>query len=54
MYYAAEAYRNKIVYEYFKDCPDKPKFTHDHKQNYFYQTTTGGPIKAVKVQHVST
>lgn len=24
-----EAYRNKVVYEYFKDCPDKPRFKHD-------------------------
>lgn len=44
----AEAYRNKVVYEYFKDCPDKPKFSLDHKTEYFLATTTGGPIKETK------
>lgn len=50
MIFIAEAYRNKTVYEYFKDCPNKPKFTHDDPASYYLQITTGGPIKAKRKQ----
>ena len=43
-----EAYRNRAIYDYFKDCPDKPKYTYDDNAEYFFRTTTGGPIKGVK------
>ncbi|CDW71946.1 UNKNOWN [Stylonychia lemnae] len=49
-----EAYRNKVVYEFFKDCPDKPRFRHKEKTSYYLQTTTGGPIRAIKTQYISS
>ena len=50
MIWLAEAYRNKVVYDYFKDCPDKPRFTINGKTEYFLKTTTGGPIMEIKRQ----
>ena len=36
---------NRALYEYFRDCPDKPKYTISGAATYFYQTNTGGPLK---------
>ena len=44
----AEAFRNKMVYEYFKDCPEKPRYKHDKAVEYCLKTTTGGPINEAK------
>ena len=39
-----------MVYEYFRDCPDKPRFSIKDKTEYFLKTTTGGPITEIKKQ----
>jgi len=41
-------YRNKAIYEFFKGCPDKPRYKYKKAAEYFLQVTTGGPIKEVK------
>jgi hypothetical protein len=50
----AEAYRNKALYEYFKDAP-LPKYSKDNELGFFLSTTTGGPLekKKKKVYRVS-
>jgi hypothetical protein len=36
---------NRALYEYFRDCPEKPKYTIEGAAQYFYHTNTGGPLK---------
>ena len=38
-----------MVYEYFRDCPEKIRYRPSNKVEYFLKTTTGGPMREKKM-----
>jgi hypothetical protein len=41
-----------MIYEYFKDCPDKPRYKSSNANEYYFKINTGGPIREVKEEKV--